>query len=526
MRRVKRRIASSALVLLLTLLVMLAGCGEKGAEETQSSVEPQNAAPEALASKPGIKMQTVKSQGYGRSFDEALQQALVMAIKQVNGVSASQSVDTESIVSEYRAKSSSTGEYEGSGRVTASAESSAEVSLHSGSGADTAHLQSSASANAEATEDFKYSDSFSAEGKFDSGRTIVSMSSSVSGVVRRFQVASASQSKDKSSWTVAIVAEIPIYEASAAAKRMSVAVLPLRIESKGREGSGYEKVLRPLVIDALSQSNKLAVLDRDYQAENEGEIEQLNSDGFNKDQAARLGNRLGADYIIVGTITKAEVFTESKYIKAADKTIYGATHASAGLTFRLIEAATGIVQLSATLEGARYQSSALSDIAKTQAAELADRVLESLYPIRVEGFSNGQVYLGRGGDSIKVGDVFEVFRRGEAITDSDTGEIIGHSEENLGLIEVVEVQAKISKGTFLGGPPQDMSNPKSMVVRRSQSVPAAAAVNAGTSGQQVTATAAASAHATVTATNQGAAPRSAPPPADTAGDGPKEGVDF
>ena len=171
------------------------------------------------------------------------------------------------------------------------------------------------------------------------------------------------------------------------------------------EGPNYEKLVRPMVVDALSQSNKLAVLDRDYQAENQGEIDQLRGEDFNKDQAARLGNRLGADYIIVGSITKADVYTESKYIKAANKTIYGATHADAIMTFRLVEAATGIVQMSATLEGARYKAAALNEVGKGQAAELADRVLESLYPIRVENYSNGQVYLGRGGDGIKVGQV-------------------------------------------------------------------------------------------------------------------------
>jgi hypothetical protein len=35
------------------------------------------------------------------------------------------------------------------------------------------------------------------------------------------------------------------------------------------------------------------------------EIDQLRGEDFNKDEAARLGNRLGADYIIVGSITKA-----------------------------------------------------------------------------------------------------------------------------------------------------------------------------------------------------------------------------
>lgn len=510
---------------LLPLSLVLSGCGKNEPESKQVATVDQPKPPEALASKPGIDMKAVRAEGYGRNFDEALQQALVMAIKQVNGVTASQSVDTKNIVSEFHAKSSSSGELNASASASSNSDSHLNASMRSNADTRNASLQSSISEKSDARQQAIYSESSAEEGKFDSGQTVVSMSLGVSGVVRRFQVSSATQSQDKSSWTVAIVAEIPVYAASTASKRLSVAVLPFRIESKGAEGAEYERVVRPMLVDALSQSNKLAVLDRDYQSENQGEIEQLRGEDFNKDQAARLGNRLGADYIIVGSITKATVFTETKTIKSANRTIYGATHADASMTFRLIEAATGVVQLSATLDGTRYKASLLNDLAKGQAADLAERVLESLFPIRVEGYSNGEVYLGRGGDSIKVGQVFEVFRRGDAIKDSDTGEIIGHSEENLGIVEVIEVQAKISKATFVGAPPADMSNPKSIVVRKG---PAVAASAVGAASVKVGATtAAASASASVTIqTNQEEGPQSSLPPPVPAQSGPKEGIDF
>ena len=60
----------------------------------------------------------------------------------------------------------------------------------------------------------------------------------------------------------------------------------------------------------LTQSGKVVVLDRDYTEEDQGELSQLQGDDFSKDQASKLGNKLGADYIIVGTVEKAKVTTD------------------------------------------------------------------------------------------------------------------------------------------------------------------------------------------------------------------------
>ena len=140
-------------------------------------------------------------------------------------------------------------------------------------------------------------------GSFDADAAVVNVSSAVSGVVRRFQVAAKSQVDGV--WHVTVVAEIPAYQASAASKRVRIAVLPFRSASPELAGGHVEEGVRSRVVDALSQSGKVAVLDRDYTQENQNEISQLQSEDFSKDDAARLGNRLGADYIIIGTVWNA-----------------------------------------------------------------------------------------------------------------------------------------------------------------------------------------------------------------------------
>jgi hypothetical protein len=153
------------------------------------------------------------------------------------------------------------------------------------------------------------------------------------------------------------------------------------------------------------------------------------------------------------------------YMGAIGQRVYGATHADAQLTFRLIEAATGVVQLSGTLSGSEHTASTLDSVAKGEATDLANRVLDSLYPLRIESVSDGVFYLGRGGDSIHVGDEFRVLRQGEPIVDSDTHEILGYSEKEIGKIVVTEVESKLSKAQLADGASSQIVDASHLVAR-------------------------------------------------------------
>ena len=151
---------------------------------------------------------------------------------------------------------------------------------------------------------------------------------------------------------------------------------------------------------------------------------------------------------------------------AVGKRVYGATHADAQLTFRLIEAATGVIQLSGTLNGSQYAASTLDVVAKAEATDLANRILDSLYPLRVESIADGVFYLGKGGDSVHVGDEFRVFRQGSPILDTDTHEVIGYAEKELGKIVVTEVEPKLSKAKLADGATVQIADANGLIARR------------------------------------------------------------
>jgi hypothetical protein len=69
--------------------------------------------------------------------------------------------------------------------------------------------------------------------------------------------------------------------------------------------------------------------------------------------------------------------------------------------------------------------------------------------VKVEG-SKVWVNLGAG-SGVKVGDVFELYRKGEELIDPDTGLSLGADEEKVGRIIITEVKENYSLGSVESG---------------------------------------------------------------------------
>ncbi len=80
-------------------------------------------------------------------------------------------------------------------------------------------------------------------------------------------------------------------------------------------------------------------------------------------------------------------------------------------------------------------------------------ILGAIYPIKVAHYNDktGIVTVNRGKGALKVGTKLKVFAQGEAIIDPDTGEALGSDEEQIGLIKITAVRAKLSKAKIIEG---------------------------------------------------------------------------
>ena len=123
------------------------------------------------------------------------------------------------------------------------------------------------------------------------------------------------------------------------------------------------------------------------------------------------------------------------------------------MSYRLLDVATKQISYSNTIE---YKLS-LSENSKKPDIEiiskvskmLGEEILFSIYPVLVEKISNGEIYLGQGGNQFQKSDKYELFEKGEKIIDSYTNEVIGNVETSLGLVEITSVSTGYSKGKML-----------------------------------------------------------------------------
>ena len=79
-------------------------------------------------------------------------------------------------------------------------------------------------------------------------------------------------------------------------------------------------------------------------------------------------------------------------------------------------------------------------------------ILAGIYPIKVASVNGNNVMLNRGkGAGIATGQVYTVFNQGQTVTDPDTGEVLGTSEEEVGTIKITAANPKFSSGKIITG---------------------------------------------------------------------------
>jgi len=438
-----------------------------------------------------VEYQKVTAEGIGADYDAALNMALIQAVAQVNGIAVARRVVTQSI--------------HGSATEETATKSGALVAVRTEKTAVAAGITNADQGDipppvAAQTDEARIAGTTLAAQDRDNGpgpgpvvaakaagvetiqatamgaaaqatrlnfaadQAIVTAASETSGIINRYQIVSSEQRQN--TWHVVVLAEISAYKAPEQNQRKKVAVLPFRMEKTDVRFRQFDAVFRTDLVNQLTQSSKLALLDRDFAPEQESELNFLKGDGVKKEEMARLGNKLGADYVVVGVVTDATVKAETAYIQSIGRTVTGPSTAAAKISYRVIETATGRIELADSWETTGSQSGKLEDTAELGAEEVARSIVDALFPMRVERVSNGVFYLGQGGKSVKIGEQYRVVRLGNDITDSYTNEIIGREEEDVGVISIFEIEPRLAKARMVGSTPQPLpADATSLVVR-------------------------------------------------------------
>lgn len=280
------------------------------------------------------------------------------------------------------------------------------------------------------------------------------------GNVKSYKIVSVDR-QDEKLWRAVVEAEVLVYKSvlgdrtnlpSIAVETFASAKTHFNLNKSKVLADSVLPRLRVDLIDALTQSGRFRVLDRDFNAAiaRENEVLQGTLDPVEKAKQAR---ELGADMIVVGLVEDFSVGT-------GKRAFYGARFSDFRprfrVRYRVIETATREVVWSSTFvyeapedlmreryidierdypnEPEQYAYAVYPDIARAISGEIID----TLYPVQIINVESAEaVYVSQGSGRMAPGDTFHVHRRGKTIKDPDTGFDVKLETESLAKLEVV-----------------------------------------------------------------------------------------
>jgi TolB-like protein len=263
--------------------------------------------------------------------------------------------------------------------------------------------------------------------------------------------------------------------------RLRVAVMPVRTNQGSYIFAGLvmpadtlaDRLAQKLTT-MLAQTNKFAVLDRQHISEYLHEQNVLFYSAPIEEQA-RIGEALGADFLLVGTVTEAGLRIKRTATDAIANVTSAEYDADFALDYSLIVAPSRQVKFSDTVRlhletdevkklvkkwepsDLDYDEIADNLLAKA-ATEVVNKLSDRLYPPRIASIAaDGSVIIDQGGDRIVTGTLLDVFKPDKQITDSDTKESLGQTEILVATIRIDKVAPNMSYASVVSGDASKLS---------------------------------------------------------------------
>lgn len=278
-----------------------------------------------------------------------------------------------------------------------------------------------------------------------------------------------SYKKLRSYWRVKVRVDVAQYTAPEEKGRPKIVVavpktlIPAYPVGDGKENAAeVARAVRGRLSDILTQTKRFIVLDREFGADLQAEIDHINSGNVRVQDSARLGQQLATDLILIPTIERFEYQKAVRQLRMSDRELV--SYSGGGrITLRLLNATTGEVILSDSFDHklATADPSTMPRVidGKSMTAQMMDAlsgqigqaIVTQIFPVSVVSLTGDQVVLSQGGESLRVGQRWQAVRLGEELKDPQTGRSLGRNEMPFGTIRIDRVSTQTSYGTVEEG---------------------------------------------------------------------------
>ncbi len=262
---------------------------------------------------------------------------------------------------------------------------------------------------------------------------------------------------------VRLEARIATFKAPGAERhttRRRIAIYPVEARGAhtflGQRYGGQElgERLTQSLVEAMTGTRRFAVLERSRDNAIEAELAFLTDPTVARKEAARIGQAVGADYVLNAQLVDFDVSTQrrtSQLTGEVSTRIAGAVAVEMRIvstaTRQIMWADTEVIQgESLTDPSVQFQSAAgaLTEMLGLVAQRLTRRAVDAIYPMRIVSISaDGNVVVNQGSNRLARGDVLDVYLLGKHLEDPYSGESLGREETQVGSIEVTRVTSKV-----------------------------------------------------------------------------------
>jgi curli biogenesis system outer membrane secretion channel CsgG len=291
------------------------------------------------------------------------------------------------------------------------------------------------------------------------------------GLINEYRVID-SQKISGGEWEVTLAVKMLRYKTPGISphSRRKIAIIPFRTTKDSYDFRGgyipsseISRQFTQKLITEITQTRRFTVLDREYMEEFLREKNLVLSADAPVAEQMKIGEVLGVDYLLIGTISEANLKRTPYTIHVTGETGFDYS-ASFIADYRIMVMATRQIKwsdsvtlslgdaelqrMSSSLRVDQLQQALLTKAAK----EIIHRAMENIYPLRIVNIQeNGEVILNQGGVTVKNGEILDVFTKGEKIIDPYTGESLGAAESWIAQIKITRVIPKMSYARIIKG---------------------------------------------------------------------------
>ena len=294
------------------------------------------------------------------------------------------------------------------------------------------------------------------------------------GLIERYEVLSYNKMND-GSWEARVRAFVPVYRRRVDSNnRSTLAVMPIipRQGLKPAEGIDINEIARQIsqrLTTQLVQTQHYNIFDREYGNEFEKERQLIISGGFPIREMARLEEQLGADYLLIGTlsdvhssitsqewygvdVTRCKVILsiDIRAVEFATRQVHRADTVTVSLD-RVIDLGSSADRTSQVQLTEQIPGNIISELVDELITKLNRGFLDILMPVRVLDIQNSIVYLNQGGTRIQKGERFSILGSHRTVTDPGSGALIRIEGEKLAEIVVKDVMEEYSIADIIYG---------------------------------------------------------------------------